>query len=246
MTGPVCGGIPDCAAVGLQPDWKAQDQLLVTPHVILQHLLQGTHVRRTPLAGLIAMLFVCAPLGAQATPPAGMVHTPGMQHTPGMEHPPGAPQPLQGGQAAFAAITEIVQLLEADSTTDWSKVDLEALRQHLIDMDAVTLRARVKHLTTPAGLTLDITGDVLVAASIRRMVGAHAPMVEALGGWRASATAIPGGMRFTVVASNTKDTATINRIRGLGFIGLMTQGAHHAQHHLAIAKGGGAHAHGGK
>ena len=205
MTGPVCGGIPDCAAVGLQPDWKAQDQMLVTPHVILQHLLQGTHVRRTPLAGLIAMLFVCAPLGAQATPPAGMVHTPGMQHTPGMEHPPGAPQPLQGGQAAFAAITEIVQLLEADSTTDWSKVDLEALRQHLIDMDAVTLRARVKHLTTPAGLTLDITGDVLVAASIRRMVGAHAPMVEALGGWRAHAQE---GTRFRMRPVSASDWMT--------------------------------------
>lgn len=160
-----------------------------------------------------------------------------------MEHP-GAPQSTQGGQAAFAAITEIVALLEADSTTDWSKVDLEALRQHLVDMDAVTLRARMKQTPMPADLTMDITGDVQVSASIRRMVGAHAPMLEALGGWRASTSPIPGGLWFVVVASNAKDAATINRIRGLGFIGLMTQGAHHAQHHLAIAKGAGAHAHG--
>jgi len=39
------------------------------------------------------------------------------------------------GQDAFGAIQEIVQILDADPKTDWSKVDLEALRQHLIDMD---------------------------------------------------------------------------------------------------------------
>ncbi len=31
----------------------------------------------------------------------------------------------------------------ADPETDSSQVDIEALRQHLIDMDNVTLRARV-------------------------------------------------------------------------------------------------------
>lgn len=201
-------------------------------------------MRRTPFAALGIFILACAPLAAQTTPPAGMVHTPGMQHTPGMEHPSPGPQATQGGQAAFAAITEIVGLLEADSTTDWSKVDLEALRQHLIDMDAVTLRASVKQSPLPTGLTMDVTGDAQVSASIQRMLGAHAPMVEALGGWRASTSPIPGGLRFVVVASNAKDVATINRIRGLGFIGLMTQGAHHTEHHLAIAKGAGAHAHG--
>jgi hypothetical protein len=75
------------------------------------------------------------------------------------------------------------------------------------------------------------------------MVGAHAPMVEALGGWRASTAPIAGGMRFTVVASNPADSVTVARIRGLGFIGLMTQGAHHTTHHLLIAKGAGAAAH---
>ena len=203
-------------------------------------------MQRISFTILFTLLAACAPLGAQAGPPAGMIHTPGMQHTPGIDHPSALPQPQQGGQSAFAAIAEIVQLLEADSTTDWSKVDLEALRQHLIDMDAVTLRARVRSAAVPAGVSLDITGDGSVAASIRRMVGAHAPMLEALGGWRASAVQIPGGMRFTVVASNAADTATTNRNRGLGFIGLMMQGAHHAQHHLAIATVGGAHVHDGK
>ena len=46
-----------------------------------------------------------------------------------------ATSPPMPGQDAFGAIQEIVQILDADPKTDWSKVDLEALRQHLIDMD---------------------------------------------------------------------------------------------------------------
>jgi hypothetical protein len=203
-------------------------------------------MRLTSLPALAALFLSSAPLLAQTTPPTGMVHMPGMQHTPGMEHAAGTPQPQQGGQAAFAAIAEVVQLLEADSTADWSKVNIEALRQHLIDMDAVTMRSRVRQVSVSGGLAMDVTGDAPVAASIRRMVGAHAPMLDALGGWRATTVEIPGGMRLTVVASNPGDSATVMRIRGLGFIGLMTQGAHHAEHHLAIAKGEGAHSHGAK
>ena len=176
------------------------------------------------------------PLSAQQSPPMGMQHMPGMQHD--------AAQPGQGGQAAFAAIAEVVKLLEADTTTDWSRVDLEALRQHLIDMDAVTMKARVRQSRVAGGLTMDITGDRAAAGSIRRMVGAHAPVLEELGGWRATTAPLAAGMRLTVVASDAKDSVTIARIRGLGFIGLMTEGAHHTEHHLMIARGAGAHAHG--
>ena len=52
--------------------------------------------------------------------------------------------PQETGQSAFAAIQEIVAMLEADPATDWSKVDIEALRQHLIDMNNVTLAATVQ------------------------------------------------------------------------------------------------------
>jgi hypothetical protein len=50
-------------------------------------------------------------------------------------------QPNMPGQDAFGAIQEIVAILEADSNTDWSKVDITALREHLIDMNEVTLKA---------------------------------------------------------------------------------------------------------
>ena len=45
------------------------------------------------------------------------------------------------GQDAFGTIQEIVRILEADPTTDWSKVNIAALREHLIDMNEVTLHA---------------------------------------------------------------------------------------------------------
>ena len=45
------------------------------------------------------------------------------------------------GQDTFGAIQEIVQILEADPATDWSKVNIAALREHLIDMNEVALHA---------------------------------------------------------------------------------------------------------
>lgn len=194
---------------------------------------------------LVSAVLLGASLGAQTAPPAGMVHTPGMRHTPGMEHTGGAP-PTEAGHAAFATIQEIVKILEADSATDWTKVDLEALRQHLIDMDLVTMRARVSASKTTGGLVMDVTGEPEVAAAIRRMLPAHAPTLQAMSMWKATTAEIPNGVSMTVVARNASDTATVNRIRGLGFIGLMTTGAHHQEHHLMIAKGAGAHAHGAR
>jgi hypothetical protein len=44
-------------------------------------------------------------------------------------------------------------------------------------------------------------------------------------------------VRLTVVARNPDDAKLVARIRGLGFAGLITQGAHHPPHHLAMAKG---------
>lgn len=55
----------------------------------------------------------------------------------------GSGMPGETGQAAFAAIQEIVAMLDADPATDWARVDIEALRQHLIDMNNVTLGAAV-------------------------------------------------------------------------------------------------------
>ncbi|WP_419694904.1 hypothetical protein ACN2CC_32530 [Mesorhizobium muleiense] len=61
--------------------------------------------------------------------------------------------PTMPGQDAFGAIQEIVRMLEADPETDWSKIDLEALRQHLIDMNEVTLKADAAATPIEGGLS---------------------------------------------------------------------------------------------
>jgi hypothetical protein len=40
-----------------------------------------------------------------------------------------------------------------------------------------------------------------------------------------------------VTARDAEDAKAVARVRGLGFIGLLTLGAHHQPHHLAMARG---------
>lgn len=136
------------------------------------------------------------------------------------------------GQGAFAAIQEIVTILMADPDTDWSTVDVEALRQHLIDMDNVTLRARVTREVTGDGVIFTATSQMPeIAASIERMTIAHAQTMSGQAGITLTAASVPNGARLT--AAGNADLLT-----ALGFIGIMTLGAHHQDHHLALARGG--------
>jgi hypothetical protein len=148
--------------------------------------------------------------------------------------PAGAAAPTLAGQDAFGAVQEIVRILEADPKTDWSKVSLEALRQHLIDMNEVTLRADAAATETDGGLRVAVTGSGRTLAAIQRMVPAHAAELNGLGGWSATAAPLPDGVLLTVTATDPKEA---RHIRGLGFIGLMASGAHHQVHHLAMATG---------
>lgn len=144
--------------------------------------------------------------------------------------------PTMPGQDAFGAIQEIVQILEADPATDWSKVNLEALRQHLIDMNEVTLKAETQAKPIDGGLQIAVTGEGRTSDAIKRMVTAHAQEIERshLNGWTATTEALPNGVILTVKSDAPKE---VEHIRGLGFIGIMTSGAHHQPHHLAIARG---------
>src|SRR5579859_2407417 len=148
--------------------------------------------------------------------------------------------PTMPGQDAFGAIQEIVQILQADPKTDWSKINLEALRQHLIDMNEVTLKADVAAKQVEGGLEATITGTGRTLAAIQRMVPAHTQMINGLNGWIARTESLPNGVRFTVTAGDPKEVA---HIRGLGFIGILVSGSHHLPHHLAMAKGESVHAH---
>jgi hypothetical protein len=188
----------------------------------------------------LGALLITPPLLAQS-PPA--MPAPGHQmghhmHSQGHGTVEGATgAPTLPGQDAFGAIAEVVRLLEADSDTDWSRVDLERLRQHLIDMNEVVLRSEVKSSQVPGGLAMDITGAPRTAQAIRAMIAPHAVELDRMSGWSARTAPLPGGLRLTVTARTPEDTKTVARIRGLGFVGLLVQGGHHGPHHLAMAKG---------
>jgi len=156
----------------------------------------------------------------------------------GMEHGmASAGAPNMPGQDALGAISEVVQMLDADPSTDWSKVDLERLRQHLIDMNEVVLRSQVKQTSVPGGLVMDVTGTGRTEQAIRAMLVPHAAELDRMPAYAAQTELIPGGVRLTVTAKALDDAKAVARLRGLGFIGLLTAGAHHGPHHLAMARG---------
>jgi hypothetical protein len=141
--------------------------------------------------------------------------------------------PSEPGEAAFGAIQEIVEMLQADPATNWSKVDIDALRQHLIDMDEVTMRADAQKTPIENGLRIAVTGSGRTLEAIQRMLPAHARDINGLYGWTVQAKAIPGGEELTITAGNAADA---QKVRGLGFMGIMVLGTHQ-MHHLAMAKG---------
>lgn len=157
----------------------------------------------------------------------GMAHN-GMSQRMGMMG-----QPTLPGQDAFATIQEVVRILEADPTTDWSKVNIAALREHLIDMNEVTLHAVATEHALDNGIEIAVTGEGRTLEAIKRMIPAHARELETIG-WNASAEELPNGVNLVVTTTDAKQAI---KLKALGFMGVMVQGAHHQLHHLMMAKG---------
>lgn len=144
-----------------------------------------------------------------------------------------ADQPSLPGQDAFGAIQEVVRLLEADPATNWSKVNIGALREHLIDMNEVTLRAVADEKPLDNGVEILVTGEGRTADAIKRMVPAHAHALSATG-WNTKTETLPNGVKLVVTSD---DPAQVTKLKALGFMGIMVQGSHHQPHHLMMAKG---------
>ena len=168
-------------------------------------------------------------------------------HGNGMDHSAhGQEQSMTGatlsepGQGAFAALSEVVRVLEADSSTDWTKVDLTGLRAHLVDMDRLVMDAVVMETDLPDGINAIATGDMTTIATLQRMVPAHAAQLARDIRWTVVASEISDGIELRVTSD---DPAVAARIKGLGFFGLMASQDHHREHHLMRARGEDAHGH---
>lgn len=168
---------------------------------------------------LIFSVLVAAPACAQHSH-SGNVHT--------------MAGPQESGQSGFAALTEIVTILRDDPETDWSSVNIAALRRHLVDMDLLTTEAEVDVMQRTEGARFEIRGTQRVLEAIRAMVPAHATFLAAETGWDVSTEELEDGVAMIVDG----DAA---QIQGLGFFGVMTIGAHHQEHHLMLAKGERSH-----
>ena len=151
-------------------------------------------------------------------------------------HDHAAAAPTEAGQGGFAALAEVVEILAKDPLTDWSRVDIDGLRLHLQDMDALVTEVEVSRAEVPEGLVLTIARTSPGTEAAWRMVPAHAPVLAAETGWTSTAEVTEDVLTWTVT-----DPAGADQIRALGFFGLMATGNHHAAHHLALARGGGGH-----
>ena len=168
-------------------------------------------------------------------------------HGNGMDHSAhGQEQSMTGatlsepGQGAFAALSEVVRVLEADPSTDWMQIDLTGLRAHLVDMDRLVMNAVVTETDLPDGISAIATGDMATIATLQRMVPAHAAQLARDDRWTVVASETSNGVELRVISD---DPAVVARTKGLGFFGLMASQDHHRAHHLMIARGEDAHGH---
>ncbi|MCI5106973.1 MAG: hypothetical protein MRY76_09695 [Pseudomonadales bacterium] len=137
------------------------------------------------------------------------------------------------GQSALDVISAVISELQASPDTDWSRINIDALRQHLVDMDRVALYAQAEARDIEGGSEFTVSGeDERTVAAIKRMVPSHALQIERELGWEISSTETRNGMELQV---NAGDDAAM--IRALGFFGFMVLGEHHDDHHLMMAGG---------
>ncbi len=149
--------------------------------------------------------------------------------------------PKEPGQGAFATIAEIVVLLTKDPKTDWNKVDINGLREHLIDMDEVVLRASSKTTVASDKVVFTITGSGRTLKAIQAMVPAHSGVLSRTTDWKIKSELTDTGAIMTITSSAPN---ALKVVKALGFYGVMATGTHHQAHHLAMARGAmGAHAH---
>jgi len=146
----------------------------------------------------------------------------------------GASMPVEAGEAAFASISEIVSLLRADPDTDWTAVNVNALRDHLVDMHRLTVDSRVTQKNTDKGVVLTVSGTPESMEAASRMLPAHSHMLVNTNSWEASVAQEGNELIWTVTAVSAPDVVML---QGLGFYGILATGSHHQPHHLAVASG---------
>lgn len=149
-------------------------------------------------------------------------------------------QLTEAGNDAFGTIQEVIRKLNGDPNTDWGKVNIEALRQHLLDMNDMTLNAEViTQKPIRNGLEVIVKPTTARASlALERVFMAHPAQLKRETGWHMTVVKKDAQYILKTISENPKET---NKIRGLGYIGLMAYGNHHQAHHWAMATGKNPH-----
>lgn len=150
------------------------------------------------------------------------------------------PLPTEAGNDAFGTIQEIIELLNDNPDTDWTQVNIEALRMHLVDMHDMTINVNViSQKAIPNGMIAVIEPTTPRAAgALARVMMAHPAQLEQETGWTMR---IDRRGRRYALSVTTENAQEVDKIRGLGYIGLMAYGAHHQPHHWSMATGHNPH-----
>ncbi|HIP43925.1 MAG TPA: hypothetical protein EYG93_01130 [Sulfurospirillum arcachonense] len=147
---------------------------------------------------------------------------------------------LEAGNDAFGTIQEVIKKLENDPETDWSKVDIEALRVHLSDMQDMTLNIEViSQKNIPNGVEVIIKATTPRAnRALKRAFMAHPSQMKKETGWDME---VEEKNKSFIIKAITSKKNEIDKIRALGYIGLMAYGSHHQPHHWMMATGANPH-----
>jgi hypothetical protein len=140
------------------------------------------------------------------------------------------------GESVFGAVQETIRRLEADSTTDWSQVDVGRLRRHLLDMHHVAVHVTVEEKTpieTGVRLRVRPTSDA-ARMSLARVLDAHPHMLKQETGWTMAVEKTNDAYVLRVTTDDPSETA---KIRALGYMGLLAYGQHHQRHHWHLVRG---------
>lgn len=151
------------------------------------------------------------------------------------EHHKTVPVSMPGNEI-FGTIQEVISKLEAAPSTDWSKVDLEALRQHLLDMKAFTEEVSViSKKNIEDGVEIKVKPDTKRAAeALKRVFHMHPAMLKKEKGWDMKTE--EENDEWDIIITTNK-ASEVEKVRALGYIGMLAEGAHHQLHHWMIATG---------
>ena len=194
--------------------------------------------RRSISTGFLALLATSALLTNKVWANDAMAHS----HHHSSSHSTYQTTPLtEAGQSIFATVSEVVAALEANPNTDWSKVNIPALYQHLVDMKHVAENVRIlREGKTKHGisLVLEVT-ERRTREALDRVLPAHANQLKESLGWHMQVQR--QGKKEVHIQVNAHNEADRVKIQALGYMGVMAYGNHHQPHHWLMATGQAPH-----